>query len=125
MRGVSLDLKDGSKYSRSFNYIDLPWTINYYPNKHFYVCAGVQPSLYTYFKRPQADSVIYNKGNVNTIDFSYLLGAAFMADNNLGFGVRFNGSIVPLFDLTEGKNKNYVLQFFMMYAVNKKKGRRR
>lgn len=122
-RGVSVSLENGARYTKTFSYIDLPWTLNYYFNRNFYITAGVQPSVYAYFKSPQADSVLYNKDNVNTIDFSYLAGAAFLFDNNFGFGVRFNGSIVPLFEV-DRRNKNYVLQLYVMYAINKRKGKK-
>lgn len=124
LRGVSLDLPDNTKYQKTFTFLDLPWMLNYHFSSSFYISGGFQPSIYAYFKKPQADTVIYNRDNVNTIELSYLLGAAFLFDNNFGFGIRFNGGIVPFFDVG-GKNKNYNMQVFLSYAVNRKKGRRR
>jgi len=120
LRGVSLNVPVVGKYVQSFSFLDLPWMLNYHVSPNFFVSAGVQPSLYTYFKSPKADTIVYNKDNVNTVDFGYLLGASFISQNNFGFGVRFNGSIVPAFDL-ESNGKNYVLQVFVSYSVNKRK----
>jgi hypothetical protein len=125
VRGVSLQLPDNSKYSKNFAFLDLPWMLNFHLSPNFYVTAGVQPSVYAYFKSPKVDTILYNKDNVNTLEFSYLAGAAMMLDNNFGFGIRFNGGLVPLFDLENGDNKNYSLQVFLSYAVNKKRGRKR
>jgi hypothetical protein len=121
LRGVSLELSQGAEYNKSFTYLDLPWMLNYHFSNNFYVSGGVQPSVYAYFKKPQPDSILYNKDNVTPIDFSYILGAAFLLDNNFGFGIRFCGGIVPAFDLNETKGKNHILQAYLMYAVNKKK----
>ncbi|MFL5731275.1 MAG: porin family protein [Cytophagaceae bacterium] len=131
-RGVSLSLPDSikalnnnsGKYSRSFNYIDLPWMLNYHFSDAFYISAGGQLSIYAHFKKPKFDPVVYNKDNVNTLDACFLLGAGVDLDNNLGFGVRFTGGMVPCFD-TGNKGKNYIMQVFMNYAMNKKGGRRR
>lgn len=125
VRGVSIDLPNKEKYTQTFTFLDLPWMLNYHFSPNFYISGGVQPSIYAYFRKPQADTVEYNKDNVNSIEFSYLLGAAFLFDNNFGFGVRFNGGIFPLFDLESDNNKNYNLQLFLSYAINKKKGRRK
>jgi hypothetical protein len=130
-RGVSLTLSDSLKalnnnngtYSRSFNYIDLPWMLNYHITDAFYISAGGQLSIYAHFKKPKYDPVVYNKGNVNTIDAGILLGAGFLLQNNLGFGVRFTGSLTPAFN-TGNTGKNYVMQVFVNYAMNKKAGRR-
>jgi hypothetical protein len=130
-RGVSLSLPDSLKalnsnngsYSKSFNYIDMPWMLNYHFTDAFYVSAGGQLSVYAHFKKPKYEPVVYNKGNVNTIDIGMLLGAGFLLANNLGFGVRFTGSLVPAFN-TGDTGKSYVMQVFLNYAVNKKKGRR-
>jgi hypothetical protein len=130
-RGVALSLPDSLKtlnnnngsYSRSFNYIDLPWMLNYHFTDAFYISAGGQLSIYAHFKKPKYDPVIYNKDNVNTIDGSMLLGAGFLLENNLGFGIRFTGSLTPTFD-TGDKGKNYIMQVFLNYAMNKRTGRR-
>jgi hypothetical protein len=130
-RGVSLSLSDSLKklngnnasYSRSFNYIDIPWMLNYHFTDAFYVSAGGQLSLYAHFKKPKYDPIVYNKSNVNTIDASILLGAGFLLENNLGFGVRLTGSLIPAFN-TGNTGKNYMMQVFLNYAMNKKPGRR-
>jgi len=122
-RGVALDFTDGSNYKKTFSYIDLPWTANYFLNKNFFINLGIQPSIYTYFKSPKSDTVVYNKDNVNTFSLGYIVGATFLGDNNWGFGVRFYGSIFPVFKLDTNVNKSYSLQAFVMYAVNKKKRR--
>ncbi|MBX9853306.1 MAG: PorT family protein [Cytophagaceae bacterium] len=124
MRGVTLDLPaGGGTYAKNFSFIDLPWMLNYHFSENFNISAGVQTSVYAYFKKPVADTIVYNKDNVNTIDFSYFVGGSFLLDNNFGFGVRFNGGIVPAFDVNETKGKNYTLQIFLMYAINKRKGK--
>jgi hypothetical protein len=130
-RGVSLALPDSlkvlnnntGKYSRSFNYIDLPWMLNYNFTKAFFVSAGGQLSIYAHFKRPKYDPVSYNKDNINTIDMSWLLGAGFLLENNFGFGVRFTGGVIPAFE-TGNKGKNYIMQVYLNYAVNKKAGKK-
>jgi outer membrane immunogenic protein len=130
-RGVSLALPDSlkalnnnsEKYSRSFNYIDLPWMLNYNFTNAFYVSAGGQMSIYAHFKKPKYDPVAYNKDNINTIDLSWLVGAGFLFENNFGFGVRFTGGLIPAFE-TGNKGKNYIMQVFLNYAMNKKAGKR-
>jgi outer membrane immunogenic protein len=130
-RGVSLALPDSlkslnnnsGKYSRSFNYIDLPWMLNYNFTNAFYVSAGGQMSIYAHFKKPKYDPVAYNKDNINTIDLTWLVGAGFLLENNFGFGVRFTGGLIPAFE-TGNKGKNYIMQAFLNYAVNKKAGKR-
>jgi hypothetical protein len=125
-KGVSLSLPDSlkpsnnnqGKYSRSFNYIDIPWILNYHYSDAFYISAGVQPSIYAHFKHPKFDPVEYNKDNVNTIDVSAILGAGFIFKNNWGFGARFNMGLVHTFD-TGNKGKNYLMQIYASYAVNR------
>lgn len=124
LRGVSLNVPRVGKYAQSFSFLDLPWMLNYHFSPNFFVSGGVQPSVYTYFRRAKADTIVYNKDNVNTIDFGYVFGASLLFENNMGIGVRFNGSIVPAFDL-ENEGKNYVMQVFLSYAVNKRNGARR
>src|SRR6478735_154414 len=92
MRGVSVQLNDGRKYAKNFSYIDIPWMLNYHLNKYFLISAGIQPSVYAYFKTAKPDTLLYTKDNVNALDFSYLVGATFISSNNFGFGIRFNGS---------------------------------
>jgi hypothetical protein len=123
MKGVSLDLSSGNgvKYSKSFSFLDIPIALNYHLTPNFMITGGIQPSVYAYFKTPKADTVLYNKDNVNPIDCSYLLGASFLFKNNLGFGVRFTGGLVPAFDINDYDGKHNVLQVFLVYAVNKKK----
>jgi hypothetical protein len=123
MKGVSLELPNGDTYIKSFSFIDIPWMLNYHLTPNFYISGGVQPSIYAYFKQPKADTIVYNKDNVNTIDFGYLVNATFLSTNNFGFGVRFTGSVFPTFDLNNFDGKNYVLQAYIMYAVNKRQGR--
>jgi hypothetical protein len=125
VKGVSLTLSDNSRYAKSFTFLDLPMMLNFHPTRNFYISGGVQPSIYAYFKSPRADTILYNKDNVNTLEFSYLFGATMLLDNNVGFGIRFNGGLVPIFDVEGGTNKNYSLQVFLAYAVNKKKSRGR
>jgi hypothetical protein len=125
-KGVTLTLPDSlkvtnnnqQKYSRSFNYIDIPWILNYHYSEAFYISAGVQPSIYAHFKRPVVDSVEYNKDNVNTIDVAAILGAGFIFKNNWGFGARFNIGLVHTFD-TGNKGRNYLMQVYASYAVNR------
>jgi hypothetical protein len=125
-KGVSLSLPDSLKasnhnqarYSKSFNYIDIPWVLNYHYNEIFYLSLGIQPSIYAHFKSPVVDSVEYNKDNVNTIDLSALAGAGFILKNNWGFGVRLNAGLLNTFD-TGNKGKNYMMQVFASYAVNR------
>lgn len=122
-KGVSLHVPPSGKYNQSFPFLDIPWMFNYHFSPNFFVSAGLQTSIYTYFQRAKSDTIVYNKDNVNTIDFGYLAGASFISANNLGFGIRFNGSFIPAFDL-DSRGKSYVLQVFMSYAVNKRKSGR-
>jgi hypothetical protein len=125
-KGVSLSLPDSlkitnnnqSKYSKSFNYIDIPWVLNYHYNEIFYLSLGLQPSIYAHFKKPVVDSVEYNKDNVNTIDLSALAGAGLILKNNWGFGVRLNAGLLHTFD-TGNKGRSYMMQVFASYAVNR------
>jgi hypothetical protein len=98
--------------------------LNYNFTEAFYVSAGGQLSLYAHFKKPKYDPVAYNKDNINTIDLTWLIGAGFLLENNMGFGVRFTGGLIPAFE-TGNKGKNYIMQAFLNYAVNKNKRRRR
>jgi hypothetical protein len=125
-KGISLSLPDSlkssnndqAKYSRSFNYIDIPWVINYHYNEIFYLSLGVQPSIYAHFKRPKFDPVEYNKDNVNSLDLAAIAGAGFLLKNNWGFGVRLNVGLLHTFD-TGNKGKSYLMQIFASYAVNR------
>ena len=127
-KGVVLQLptsltqyNNGSKqYTQNFNYIDLPWMINYHPNKSFFVSGGIQPSIYAHFTTPKYSEIPYNKDNVNSLDFSLLGGASFIFKNNVGFGVRFSLGLVPVFNIDETRGKNYTMQFFLSYAINRK-----
>lgn len=127
-KGVSLQLDTLSKYNtngsaqytQTFNYIDLPWMINYHPNKVFLISGGVQPSIYAHFTNPKYSPIPYNKDNVNSLDFSLIAGASVMLKNNVGFGIRFNLGLVPTFNIDETKGKNYTMQFFLAYAINKR-----
>jgi hypothetical protein len=123
MKGVSLELSNGEPYTKSFSFLDIPWMLNYHLSPNFYISGGVQPSVYMYFKQPMSDSIVYNKDNVNTIDFGYLVNATFLSSNNFGVGIRFTGSVFPTFDLNNFEGKNYVLQAYIMYAVNKRQGK--
>jgi len=125
-KGVTIQLADSlkqynngsSQYTQTFNYIDLPWMINYHTNKIFMVSGGIQPSIYAHFTNPKFSEIAENKDNVNSLDFSLIGGASFILKNNVGFGVRFNVGLVPTFD--DLKGKNYTMQFFLSYAVNRK-----
>ncbi|MFN6946233.1 MAG: porin family protein [Cytophagaceae bacterium] len=121
MKGVSLVLPDSlvengaNKYTRSFNYIDLPVILNYHISDNFYISAGIQPSLYAYFKIPSWHLVPYNKDNVSIIDFSALIGAVIQMDK-IGFGVRYNHSFVPTFQNDRGRN--HMFQVFLAYELD-------
>jgi hypothetical protein len=125
-KGVTLQLPDSLKqynngstqYTQTFNYIDLPWMVNYHTNKVFMISGGIQPSIYAHFTNPKFSHIEENKDNVNSLDFSLLGGASVMLKNNVGFGIRFNLGLVPTFD--ELKGKNYTMQFFLSYAVNRR-----
>ena len=127
MKGISIDLSSGNgmKYSKSFSFLELPLLVNYHLSPTFMITAGLQPSIYTYFKNPKPDPVVYNKDNVSIIDFGYVIGASFLFSNNLGFGIRFNGGLVPAFDYGGFHGRNYVVQTFLTYAVNKIKRKNR
>lgn len=120
MKGVSLMLPDSLiengqiQYSRSFNYVDLPLIINYHLGDNFYINGGLQSSLYAYFRRPSFHKVPYNKDNVNIIDFALILGAGINLET-MGFGVRYNHSFIPTFQMERGKN--HLLQFFLNYQL--------
>jgi len=127
-KGITMQLPDSlqqfnkgtSQYTQTFNYIDLPWMINYHPNEIFFITGGIQPSIYAHFANPKYSHIEYNKDNVNSLDFSLLAGASFLFKNNVGFGARFNLGLTPVFNVSDTSGKNYVMQFFLTYAVNRR-----
>ncbi len=119
-RGFGGTTKDSIDVKGNLPYIELPWCLYYNVNKAFHLQLGVQPGIYMYFKQPQRDSSEFSKYNVNPIDFSGILGAGFIMDNNLLFGVRLTVSTGQTFNTTEFGGRNVTLQAYMGYAVNRK-----
>jgi len=119
-RGFGGTTKDSVDVKGNLPYIELPWCLYYNINRAFHLQFGVQPGIYMFFKQPQRDSSEFSKYNVNPIDFAGILGAGFIMDNNLLFGIRLTVSSGQTFNTTEFGGRNVTLQAYMGYAVNRK-----
>jgi hypothetical protein len=130
MKGVSLTLPDSllineqSKYSKSLNYLDLPFLFNFHAGDALMLSAGFQPSLYLYFKEPKWNEIPFNKDNGAIIDLSLVLGAGLKINDEFVFGVRYNKSFVPAFaSVAAGKGKTHLIQIFLAYELAQRKMR--
>jgi hypothetical protein len=123
-RGMTGTIPGGHTINVNLNYIDVPWMINYNISKALFVQGGIQASVYTFFKSPQYDSIPYNKYNASVFDFSFLVGAGVILDNNMIMGVRLNQSLSPTFNISNPGGKVLNLQVYVAYAINRsvKKG---
>ncbi len=119
-RGFSGTTTDSIAISGNLPYIDLPWLLHYNVNKVFHIQAGVQPSLYLFYKKSEPTSSEYSKYNVNPIDFSGLLGVGAILRNNVLFGIRLNVSFGQTFNTTAFGGRNVSLQAYLGYSVNRK-----
>jgi len=127
VRGLNGKLANGDPNKVKLAYIDVPWMLNYNFSQALFVQAGVQASVYSFFKAPHNDTIPYNKYNANVFDFSVLLGAGVILDNNMIFGVRINQSLSHTFALNNTGGRILNLQAYMAYAINRnvKHGRKR
>lgn len=119
-RGFGGTTKDSIEVKGNLPYIELPWCLYYNVNSAFHLQFGIQPGIYMFFKQPERDTTRFSKYNVNPIDFSGILGAGVILDNNLLFGVRLTVSTGQTFNTTEFGGRNVSLQAYMGYAVNRK-----
>ncbi|MFN8416819.1 MAG: outer membrane beta-barrel protein [Cytophagaceae bacterium] len=120
VRGFNGALSDGHNYDFNLKYIDIPWMLNFHINQAVYVQAGVQPSVYAFFKPAQYDTIPYTKYNANAFDFSGFVGASIILKNNLLFGVRLNQSISQTFNISTYGGKQLTMHAFIGYAINRK-----
>lgn len=120
IRGFNSQLSDGNNYDFNLKYIDIPWMLNFHVNEAVYVQAGIQPSVYAYFKPAQYDSIPYTKYNANAFDFSGFVGASVILKNNILFGVRLNQSFSKTFNISTYGGKQLTMQAFVGYAINRK-----
>lgn len=120
LRGFGGTTLDSFEVGGNLPYLDLPWMVHYNLNRVFHVQAGVQPSIYLFLKKSQTDSSDFSRYNVNSIDFSGLLGVGAILDNNFLFGIRANVSLGQTFNTNEFGGRNIALQAYIGYAVNRK-----
>jgi|GEM_PF-3876968 len=107
-------------------YLDLPWLLHYNINKVFHIQAGLQPSIYLFYKKAKADSSEFSKYNVNPLELSGLIGVGAIMRNNILFGIRVNVSFGQTFNTSEFGGRNVALQAYLGYAVNRKiKGKKK
>jgi putative flippase GtrA len=119
-RGFKSTLSDGNNYNFNLKYIDIPWMLNLHVNQAIYIQAGIQPSVYVYFKPAQYDTIPYTKYNANAFDFSGFLGASVILKNNLLFGIRLNQSFSRTFNISTAGGKQLTMHAFVGYAINRK-----
>jgi hypothetical protein len=119
-RGFEGTTVDSIHVKGSLPYIELPWCLYYNVNRAFHLQLGVQPGIYMYFKQPQRDKSEFSKYNVNPIDFSGIIGAGFIMDNNFLFGARLTVASGQTFNTNEFGGRNVTLQAYMGYSVNRK-----
>lgn len=124
---------------RSLNYLSLPILLNINAGGLFFELGpevAYMTNTTSEIKRKTTDANGNKVGNTDkdetstskedlgSIDFGYVAGIGYQSDMGLGFGVRYNGGLVSIFD-TKGvdssqevnaKNSNFTFSLFYMFG---------
>ena len=112
--------KDGNDKWK-INYVDVPVLLQYMAGNGFRVQTGPQVGIKTASKIKSGDVEVENH-DVNTLDFSWAVGASYILTSGLGIDARYNIGITNVNDASTPEVRNRVFQagLFYQFSTTKK-----
>lgn len=128
-----------TQVKRSLNYISLPILLNinagglyfelgpevaYMTNTTSEIKRSFTDANGNKTDEPIKDEYTTSKEDLGSVDFGYVAGLGFQSDMGLGFGIRYNGGLVSIFDTknvnssqeVNAKNSSFTASLFYMFG---------